>query len=558
MIALFIATANSGTGGASPGATVTDSNTNTYTIRSFGAAHSGFEARCNLPGWLEKMSFWVKAKHKPDALERKDRDFGTRMVVQDNDRVVLHGYVYAVDVDGLHVRYECVGPWRRHANQFYVGPIDPADDIATVLQDVLSTNVPAVYVNALNFDANATAAKDLFRQEIEAGLGVLPVDAVKAILSMRGPSETNAFPLYDYYCLPRDLVNGLPQLDTAVYAVRDKERTYADWYIRRRDLLPEDAGEHSHIYEYQSTVTIAYGKVQGTATGGGANQLIDTSKNFLEEGVQVQDMATNLTTDSSAWVAGISTTTNPNDTLAVVGVDFGGNPEYSIRFSYDRRVYQSAQASGTAYTDLWTSVAAPYEFPELNSTQAAQLAGEMVADLSNPILQQPFTIGSGYVRDVNGGYWPVWALLRRPSYIRLVDSAISNNADNIDLIERLGMFTTALDYSHDDRTLTVTPTQPSDRLDVRLQSAGILPGQTIEPVHRGMGWPTFGRGGRGDFFADWNTPSWFVRWLESQANYGAPRAHPYYGSGYQGSPYYNPYYWEDRAADRWYDPNRRR
>lgn len=521
-------------------------------IRSFGAAHSGFEARCNLPGWLEKMSFWVKAKHRPDALERKDRDFGTRMVVQDNDRVVLHGYVYAVDVDGLHVRYECVGPWRRHANQFYVGPIDPADDIATVLQDILTTNVPAVYVDANNFDANATTAKDLFRQEIEAGLGVLPADAVKAILSMRGPSETNVYPLYDYYCLPRDLVNGLPQLDTAVYEVRDKTRTYADWYIRRRDLLPDDSGEHSHIYEYQSTVTVAYGKVQGTATGGSANQLIDTGKNFLEEGVQPRDLCTHLDDNLSAWVAAINTTTNPNDTLAVVGLTFGAGDDYSI--TLERAAYQSAQASGTAYTDLWTSVAAPYEFPELNSTQAAQLAGEMVQDLSNPILQQPFTIAGGHVRDVNGGYWPVWALLRRPSYIRVVDSAISNNADNIDLIERLGMFTTALDYSHDDRTMTVTPTQPSDRLDVRLQSAGILPGQGIEPAHRGLGWPEWGS----DFWAGPLTPHWFVRWLDSQRNYGAPAAHPYYGSGYRGSPYYNPYLFEDMAADRWYDPNRRR
>lgn len=530
----------------------------TNMVRGFGANHSGLEVRCNLPGWLEKMSFWVKAKHRPDALERKDRDFGTRMVVSDNDRVVVHGYVYAVDVDGLHVRYECVGPWRRHANQFYVGPIDPADDVATVLQDALSTNVPAIHVDANNFDDNATTAKDLFRTEIESGLGVLPVDVVKAILSMRGPSEENAYPLYDYYCLPRDLVNGLPQLDTAVYEVRDKERSYADWYIKRRDLLPDDAGEHSHIYDYQSTVTIAYGKVQGTATGGGANQMIDTTKNFLELGVQPRDLITNLDSNLSAWIAAINTTTNPNDTLAVVGIDFGtpANPDYSI--SLEKLAYASAtQATGDAYTDLWTSVAAPYEFQQLNSTQAAQLAGEMVADLSNPILQQPFTIAGGHVRDVNGGYWPVWALLRRPSYIRITDNGISNNADNIDLIERVGMFTTALDYSHDDRTMTVTPTQPSDRLDVRLQSAGILPGQGVEPVHR-AGDALFRWGPEALWFAGYHTTREQYEYMLRMQNYGGPRVNPYFGSPYGGSWQYNPNYWQDRASGSPWFPDRRR
>ncbi len=528
----------------------------TTALESFGTKFNQLEVRCNLPGWLEKLSFIVRARNRPDALDRRDRDFGTRIIVADNDAVIAHAYVYAVDVDGIHVRYECTGAWRRHLNQFYVGPIDPADDIVTVLQDILATNVPAVAVNAANFDANTTLAKDLFRREIESGLGILPQDAVRAILQMRGPASGSVYPLYDYYCVPQDLLAGLPQLDLAYYQQRDMTRTHTQWYVRARDMLPGDAGEHSHIYDYQSTVTVAYGKVQGEATGGSANLLIDTTKNFAEEGVRVQDMITSLVDNQACWVVAISTTTNPNDTLSTPGISWGASEEYSI--TLETPAYKSVQASGTAYTDLWTSVAAPYEFMELNSTQAAQLAGELAQDLSNPILQQPFTLGSNRIRTITGGYRPAWWLLRAPSYMRIVDNGINNNADNIDLIERIGLFTSALDYSHDDRTMTVTPTQPSDRLDVRLQSAGILSGQGVEPAHRGMGWPTFGRGGRGDFFAGPLTPHWFVRWLESQANYGAPRAHPYYGSGYQGSPYYNPNYWDDRAADRWYDPNRRR
>jgi hypothetical protein len=527
----------------------------TAVLESFGSKFNQLEVRCNLPGWLEKLSFIVRARNRPDALNRKDRDFGSRIVVADNDAVIAHAYVYAVDVDGIHVRYECTGAWRRHLNQFYVGPIDPADDIATVLKDILSTNVPAVVVRATNFDDNATTAKDLFRREIESGLGVLPQDAVKAILQMRGPSETNVYPLYDYYTAPQDLLAGLPQLDMAYYRQRDMTRTHTTWYIRSRDLLPGDAGEHSHIYDYQSTVTVAYGKVQGTATGGSANLLIDTTKNFAEEGVRIQDLCTHLTDNLAAWVVAISTTTNPNDTLSTPGLNWGGGGDsYSITLEVP--AYKSVQASGTVYDELWTSVAAPYEFLELNSTQATQLAGELVQDLSNPILQQPFTIGSNRVRTITGGYRPAWWLLREPSYMRIVDNSISNNADNIDLIERIGLFTTALDYSHDDRTMTVTPTQPSDRLDVRLQSAGILSGQGTEPAHRDVS-AAFRWGPEANWYAGYYTTRAQYEYVLSLRNYGGPRVNPYFGSPYQGSWAYNPNYWQDRERGEPWFPDRR-
>lgn len=526
----------------------------TTALESFGAQFNGLEIRCNLPGWLEKLSFIVKARSRMDALDRRERDFGTRIVVADNDAVMAHAYVYAVDVDGVHVRYECTGPWRRHANQFYIGPIDPADDIVTVLQDVLSTNVPAVYVNSRNFDANTTTAKDLFRREIESGLGILPVDAVRAILTMRGPSDAGVYPLYDYYCAPRDLLAGLPQLDEAFYQSRDMTRTHTQWYIRARDMLPGDAGEHSHIYDYQSTVTVGYGKVQGQATGGSANLLIDTTKNFAEEGVRVQDLITSLVDNLSCWVVAISTTTNPNDTLSTPGISWSADEDYSITLEVP--AYKSVQASATAYQDLWTSVAAPFELMELNSTQAAQLAGELAQDLSNPILQQPFTIGSNRIRTITGGVRPVWWLLRQPSYMRVVDSGFNNNADNIDLAERIGLFTSALDYSHDDRTMTVTPTQPSDRLDVRLQSAGILSGQGVEATRRDMG-AAFRWGPNAQWFAGYHTTREQWERMVALQNYGGPRVNPYFGSGYRGSPYYNPDHWRDWDSGTPWFPDRR-
>ena len=452
----------------------------TTALEAWGQNFSGLQIRCNLPGWLEKMWFVVKANSKADAQARRHHH-GQRIIVSDNQAVVASGYVYAVERDGLHVRYECAGPWRRHDNEFYTTSIVPDDDIPTLLQAVLSANVPAVWVDADNFDANATEVGDLFAREIERGVGVMPSAVVKALLGMRDAASS----LYDYYVLPAPLDACLPQLEVAYYQAREKTRATADWYLRRADLVESDRGEHSHIYDYQSDVTVLYGKVTGTATNASII-LVDTTTNFVEVGVNPGDMVTNITQTISSgdWmgaeVAGIGTTTNPNDTLTMrlsQGGSWAISDEYSIKLN--EPMYLNTPANN-ANADLWTSVGEPFEAMELNATQAAQYAAELVSDLSNPIYQEPFTIGAPNIRDINGGRWPVWAMLRKPSYVRIVDQDISDNPLNIDLIGRIGLFTTALDYNHDERVLSVTPTQPSDRLDVRLQQAGILSGQTIE------------------------------------------------------------------------------
>jgi len=55
--------------------------------------------------------------------------------------------------------------------------------------------------------------------------------------------------------------------------------------------------------------------IRGTATGGSATKLIDTTKNFTVLGVVAGSTVTNVTLTETFTVTSISTTTNPNDTL---------------------------------------------------------------------------------------------------------------------------------------------------------------------------------------------------------------------------------------------------
>lgn len=76
----------------------------------------------------------------------------------------------------------------------------------------------------------------------------------------------------------------------------------------------------------------------GVATGGGATSLIDTTRNFGEEGIIIGSAVIDITDGGRTQVAGvtsISTTTNPNDTLnfaALTGAASfaGGGDSYEV------------------------------------------------------------------------------------------------------------------------------------------------------------------------------------------------------------------------------------
>jgi len=88
--------------------------------------------------------------------------------------------------------------------------------------------------------------------------------------------------------------------------------------------------------------TLGLFNITGTATGGSTTTLIDTTKNFTDEGIVVGAIVMNITDGGQTQLAGvtsITTTTQPHDTLnfaaLTAGADFaGGGDSYKVIVPY--------------------------------------------------------------------------------------------------------------------------------------------------------------------------------------------------------------------------------
>lgn len=456
-----------------------------HLLESFGDQHGGLRARCALPYWCQKFSFIVRAKSVDDARRRWREHQGQWMVLHDDFGTLLSGQVYRIERDGRHVLYECAGAARRHSDDFFTDFIDPADGISDVLQQVLTAQVPAVTVLARNFDSNATAVGDVYAQEIAEGDGVLPAEIINALLAMRDVGATT----YDYWAQAAPFANGVyPVADHAYYQGRSKTATYADWYVDARALLQDDGREIADIYERRNKIHIRYGKVTGTTTSANI-YLIDSTTDFAAAGIRTGDIVTNLTKTTSlgVWVgcaiAAITSTTNPNDTLTMrlsESETWASSDAYSIRLSEPGVL----TVTDSDTSDLWDASLGYLDMPELNATQAAQLAADLLEDYTQATFQDSFSIGGRYIQKIDGSNWPTWRLLKAPGLMRVVGRTNTAESRSINLVQRRGLFVVAVDYDHNGRVATVTPTSPSARLDVTLQRAGLVAGQAIAPAGR--------------------------------------------------------------------------
>ena len=81
---------------------------------------------------------------------------------------------------------------------------------------------------------------------------------------------------------------------------------------------------------YMPEYTVVYGAVTDGLQAAGTYQLIDTTVNFLNKGVKVGDTAYDITSDVVTEVLGITTTTNPYDTLTVSADTFLAGDDYIV------------------------------------------------------------------------------------------------------------------------------------------------------------------------------------------------------------------------------------
>lgn len=442
---------------------------------------SGLGLRYDLPGWLQKGHVTIAARSRADAITRHRTHQGYRLAVVDNlNTVVAHGYVRNPQKDGRRITYEFNGPWSRHNDEFYTTTINPAWSLREFMLSLLAS-VPAVYVNGANIASNSTAIGEFGAQAILDGPGLRVGEAITSVLDMSDGSGD----IYDYYCVPRPLLGGIrPQLDAAYYQVRS-ETAEADYWITTDDLDQSAAGQDAHIYQLATQFLVQPGHLLGTATSTGID-LVDSTAPFLAAGVKPGDVVVNKTKSISqgqkiwCYVATVSSDGQTCGTRLNEGQGWASGDAYDIEMK-DATAISSPAVGDTSYWDVETEVV---RAPAMNTTQAAQFAARLVDTFSRPIRQQPIAIGGPFLTSKGGGRWPLWYALRRPCRIRLQDDSDSRDGLTFSLAERHGVFTTALDYDHDQRLLRVTPNSESDRLDKLLQNAGIVRGQTVDAGQR--------------------------------------------------------------------------
>lgn len=484
-------------------------------LESFGRDHFGFRVRCALPGWLQKMQFGVAAKSASDARRAASRyngHHGQRMMVYRPGRNLLQGYTRQIEPDGRFIHYECNGTWGRFDDDYHTDPIPPDDTITTVFQGICGSVTP-VYVDAANFATNSTEVGEFGTDDIEVGPGIRPGQAIKTLLQM----SNSGFEQFDFATLTRALgLNGAAQVDAAHYTVRDPTPGRPDFILNLSDLTSRKVT--SDIYDLVTDVQIKPGKVAGTHDAGSHPYLTDSTTNFLDLGVTTDGCyALNKTKTESlgsnvfGWVAAI---TNNGHTLgALTGYPWENGDEYVVVSIY--HTLTPATASGDVH--FWEVKGTPIEAPELTYAQAAHLAESIIARLSVPVVNIPFTVGRDTIRDFNGAPRSVWELLHRPVVVAIENDSNLIAKGSYSVPDMEAFYMVALDADYEQRVVTLTMGE-DHRLDAVLQRAGVTAGQAIQPEPRGAAGsgsePPRGpiRGIDGFWKAPWND-SRYLDWL---------------------------------------------
>jgi len=432
---------------------------------------AALKARCVLPFWARNFSFEMVARNRADAYERWTRHQGDSIALIDSfGNVILQGDVRNVQKDGRFVRYQIDGTEKRHADERYTTSITPTTTVSDALVTVLKGVTPAVHADAANFEANSSQVQQV--AQIVEDRGITAGELIKAVLTVSVPLN---YTTYDYWVASRGLAQGQLRTPVAYYKKR-ADSGAAAWYVGVNELLPADVGQH--IYQYASKVTVVYDWMVGTHDGSnGAQNLTDSTLSFLTEGARQGDIAANLTSDWTAAVTGFSLSYTRANMLPDGSNVWNNGDVYAIHLKQPATLTVSDTAS------LWTAEAI-LDGEGLSKQQATQLANNYLANYSNPVFQDAFSIGSPMIRHRSGGQWPLWYLLVQPTMVRVrgwdEKALFGQTAWN----SNEGLWTTAVDFDYDRMTATVTPNLPPDRLDDRLANAGIIGGTKPQAAHR--------------------------------------------------------------------------
>ena len=487
---------------------------------------------------VERIEFVARTDGQLDAYQHYEDHLGQRVAVYSptNTRPVSAWITEVELMPGNRVRYVAKGPGMRMQDRLITRQYTSTTSIANVVENIVYRYCPfADKTDLTNIYTNSITVNGWSVKQPE---GSTPAEAIADILRFSDAS----YRIRDFWMVDQPF-NGtsLRQL-VAHYYPRTTTAT-ADWIVRRSDLTGLQFARS--IENMVTSVRVYYGNVTGTitalgtntltdssatfitdgvtpgdmlvnttrggsvsiisvdsqtqltisevrskhigrSTSGSATTLVDTTVNFTELKVAVNDILKNNTDSSTGTITGIATTTNTDDTLQISGGMSGGkqngvNERYEVVGTFatgntyaietTARV-NFVEASVTAPT-YWDREIAVFE-PTMDATQALQYANSLLVD--EPQQVQAFVISSPTIQDATGAKW--WPLLeviaRGGGYIQIADLYPEASLITGGINRRTTFFITSLEYNDNNKTLRVGVDNPDRRLDARLAREKIL------------------------------------------------------------------------------------
>jgi hypothetical protein len=433
------------------------------------------------------------------------------------------------------IKYIVKGPSVRMMEKLVRRFYDSSTTLTDVIENVLDSYVTIDDGTTDEIEANATTTNGWNPDQPE---GEYPINIIRDILKL---SNSN-FDIIDFWFTDNPMLAGSLQQYKPHYQARDTAVLNPDWVLNRRDI--DKLNLSRGITNVATVSRVWYGLVAGTFTAVAATVLTDAGATFITDGVSPGDKITNINTGGvtnivnvvsqtqlnfDGWKAkttgtadGGSTTTltdatvdfidlgvlvgdvltNINDfstgtitsvatnTLTIAGAMSGGKTnedgeryevsavaltgdDYSIKTTNPNR-FEEVQIEPNTEA-FWPSEVAEF-INNSNSTQAAQIAE---LGLSNEAEQeQSFTVRSDFIRDGNGSEWPLWQpIVNGGGTVQIVDlfpeATASLNQETVFKI-------TAMDYDHKSRQLRFTVDNVDAKLDAKLERRGILSSTTIQ------------------------------------------------------------------------------
>lgn len=432
-------------------------NQNNQLIESH-SVFSGWNVRCSLPLWTQKVEVTLPARNSADAQRRKREHQQFKIAFVDHSsRVICMGDVYEVQPNGRVATYIAGGRHRKFGGEL----VNKQYGLSSTANDVMLEQAATVgeHVVVEGVENNTTAVQGIEYQHV-------PVDTL--MVSLQEFSDAQ-YRVWDVWLRPPVLsfssTLGKPEL----YFKPRVENVLPDWTVERDQII--QTGDSSTTWDYVSDVTVRFGRYSGTQIGGTSTTLTVSGIDLKAVGVKAGDEVKNLT---NGEVGKVETFTSTTLTTADNSVSFGAGHEWILSVGDSNETVTSSVTSPLFKKHLYL------EQMNLTRSQAQRYANAYTAHFGRIAYDQTLTIGGRTIRHRNGRCYPLYELIRAGRstiHIANVPHLSTNILANIPQAD----YITALDYSHDQMTIGITLGNPQQRLDAILKRAGLVNGEAIVP-----------------------------------------------------------------------------